>query len=75
MPTTAATLKAGIVNTGVASAHSMPAFSVAAVVGIALPLFVVTMASQNLPGVAAQRAAGYAVPVSPAIATTGLATL
>jgi benzoate membrane transport protein len=54
---------------------TMPAFSVAAVVGIALPLFVVTMASQNLPGVAAQRAAGYAVPVSPAIATTGLATL
>jgi len=54
---------------------TMPAFSVAAIVGIALPLFVVTMASQNLPGVAAQRAAGYAVPVSPAIATTGVATL
>lgn len=52
-----------------------PAFSLAAIVGIALPLFVVTMASQNLPGVAAQRAAGYAVPVSPAITTTGLATL
>ncbi len=33
------------------------------------------MASQNLPGVAAQRAAGYAVPVSPVIATTGLASL
>lgn len=54
---------------------TMPAFSVAALVGIALPLFVVTMASQNLPGVAAQRAAGYDVPVSPAIATTGVATL
>jgi len=54
---------------------TLPAFSMAAVMGIALPLFVVTMASQNLPGVAAQRAAGYAVPVSPAIATTGLATL
>ena len=54
---------------------TMPAFSLAAIVGIALPLFVVTMASQNLPGVAAQRAAGYAVPVSPAIATTGVATL
>jgi benzoate membrane transport protein len=33
------------------------------------------MASQNLPGVAAQRAAGYAVPVSPPITVTGLATL
>ena len=54
---------------------TMPAFSLAALVGIALPLFVVTMASQNLPGVAAQRAAGYRVPVSPAIATTGAATL
>jgi benzoate membrane transport protein len=33
------------------------------------------MASQNLPGVAAQRAAGYDTPVSPVIAATGLATL
>ena len=54
---------------------TMPTFSVAAAIGIALPLFVVTMASQNLPGVAAQRAAGYDVPVSPVVATTGLATL
>jgi benzoate membrane transport protein len=52
-----------------------PQFSLAATIGIALPLFIVTMASQNLPGVAAQRAAGYAVPVSPVIASTGLATL
>lgn len=54
---------------------TMPAFSLAALVGVALPLFVVTMASQNLPGVAAQRAAGYHTPVSPAITATGLATL
>ena len=53
----------------------MPRFSLSATIGIALPLFVVTMASQNLPGVAAQRAAGYATPVSPVITTTGLATL
>ena len=52
-----------------------PVFSLAAIVGIALPLFVVTMASQNLPGVAAQRAAGYDTPVSPVITATGLATL
>lgn len=54
---------------------TMPAFSIAALVGVALPLFVVTMASQNLPGVAAQRAAGYDTPVSPVITATGLATL
>jgi benzoate membrane transport protein len=54
---------------------TMPEFSVAALVGVALPLLVVTMASQNLPGVAAQRAAGYQTPVSPVITVTGLATL
>lgn len=54
---------------------TVPAFSLAATVGVALPLFVVTMASQNLPGVAAQRGAGYDVPVSPPIAITGAVTL
>ncbi|MDE1948025.1 MAG: benzoate/H(+) symporter BenE family transporter [Burkholderiales bacterium] len=58
-----------------APVFTMPRFSLAATVGIALPLFVVTMASQNLPGVAAQRAAGYDTPVSPVITTTGIATL
>ncbi len=53
----------------------MPEFSVAAAVGLGLPLFIVTMASQNLPGVAAQRAAGVTAPISPVIATTGIATL
>jgi len=52
-----------------------PSFTWAATIGIALPLFVVTMASQNLPGVAAQRAAGFDTPVSPVIATTGVASL
>lgn len=52
-----------------------PVFSLGGLVGIALPLLVVTMASQNLPGVAVQRAAGYDTPVSPVIATTGLASL
>jgi len=52
-----------------------PAFSPSALVSLALPLFLVTMASQNLPGVAAQRAAGYAIPVSPVVGTTGLASL
>lgn len=44
-----------------------PTLSWQALFGIALPLFVVTMASQNLPGVAVIRASGYAVPISPTI--------
>jgi benzoate membrane transport protein len=55
--------------------YTAPSFSLGTTIGIALPLFVVTMASQNMPGVAAQRAAGFDIPVSPVIATTGLATL
>jgi benzoate membrane transport protein len=52
-----------------------PVFSWSAIVGVGLPLFVVTMASQNLPGVAAQRAAGYRIPVSTPVAVTGAATV
>ena len=52
-----------------------PVFSVAATVGLAIPLFVVTMASQNLPGVAVIRASGYDLPVSRLLTLTGLATL
>jgi len=56
-------------------AFVLPEFSLQAAIGLGLPLFIVTMASQNLPGVAAQRAAGVTVPVSPVITGTGLATL
>lgn len=62
-----------------------PVFTLAAAVSLALPLFVVTMASQNLPGVAAIQAAGYGrqpgagagkgIPISRVISLTGLATL
>ncbi|MBL8277133.1 MAG: benzoate/H(+) symporter BenE family transporter [Pelomonas sp.] len=51
-----------------------PHFTWHAAIGVALPLFIVTMASQNLPGVAAQRASGYQTPVSASIAVTGAAT-
>jgi benzoate membrane transport protein len=46
-------------STGLGHAGVHDAAVQRSVVGVALPLFVVTMASQNLPGVAAQRAAGY----------------
>jgi benzoate membrane transport protein len=52
-----------------------PRFTWSAFISVALPLFVITMASQNLPGVAAQRAAGYITPVSPTITVTGAATV
>jgi benzoate membrane transport protein len=65
-----------------------PAFTLQAAVSLALPLFIVTMASQNLPGVAAIQAAGYGpkrapdgtvldagIPISKVITLSGLATL
>ncbi len=53
-----------------------PSFSLGAIVGLGIPLFVVTMASQNVPGVAVMRASGYGgVPVSPMVTWTGAATL
>ena len=50
----------------------MPQFSLGSVVGVALPLFIVTMASQNLPGFAVLRASGYQPPVQPALLVTGV---
>ncbi len=53
-----------------------PTFSVSAIVGVTIPLFVVTMASQNVPGVAVLRGSGYRdTPVSPLIAWTGATTV
>jgi benzoate membrane transport protein len=52
----------------------MPEFTWASAISLALPLFIVTMASQNLPGVAAIRASGFQLPLSKIISMTGLAT-
>lgn len=52
-----------------------PSFSLAHALGVAVPLFLVTMASQNAPGVATMKASGYDVPVSPLIVVTGLLAL
>ncbi|PWW46727.1 benzoate membrane transport protein [Melaminivora alkalimesophila] len=52
-----------------------PVFTLQAFMSLALPLFIVTMASQNLPGVAVMRATGYRLPVSRLVGMTGLATL
>jgi len=52
-----------------------PSFSLAAVISIGIPLFIVAMASQNLPGMAVLRANGYDVPASPLLTTTGLTSI
>ncbi|GGH56683.1 benzoate/H(+) symporter BenE family transporter [Frigidibacter albus] len=48
-----------------------PDFDIGALIGLGLPLYLVTMASQNLPGFAVLRAAGYTPPVRPALVVTG----
>lgn len=49
-----------------------PQFRLSVILGLGLPLYLVTMASQNLPGFATLRAAGYEPPVAPALTVTGL---
>ncbi|MGN6306585.1 MAG: benzoate/H(+) symporter BenE family transporter [Mesorhizobium sp.] len=52
-----------------------PQFTVSAIVGLALPLYLVTMASQNLSGLAVLRADGYEPPPGPLIGVTGLVSV
>ncbi len=49
-----------------------PTFDLEVLIGLGLPLYIVTMASQNLPGFAVLRAHGYAAPVRPALLVTGI---
>jgi benzoate membrane transport protein len=53
----------------------MPAWDLATLVGLGVPLYLVTMASQNLPGFAVLRAAGYQPPTQPILAVTGAVSL
>jgi benzoate membrane transport protein len=53
----------------------MPQFSLQAAVGIAVPLFIVTMASQNIPGMAVLTTNGYRPPPGPLFVWTGIFTL
>ncbi|KXF79207.1 benzoate transporter [Paramesorhizobium deserti] len=52
-----------------------PVFHANAMIGLALPLYLVTMASQNLPGFAVLRAAGYEPPTAACLEVTGLVSL
>lgn len=52
-----------------------PVFNLQALLGVGLPLFIVTLCSQNIPGVAVLRSQQYQTPVSPLLSWTGLLTL
>jgi benzoate membrane transport protein len=52
-----------------------PVFNLAAFISIALPLFIVTMASQNIPGIAVLKVNGYEPKPGPLFAVTGLFSL
>ncbi|TLP68923.1 benzoate/H(+) symporter BenE family transporter [Parasedimentitalea maritima] len=53
----------------------MPEFSVPVLIGVGLPLYFVTMCSQNMPGVVTLRSAGYKPPVSASLTVTGIASI
>lgn len=52
-----------------------PEWSLSALVGVGFPLLLVTMASQNIPGIAVLRTSGFNTPASPLITTTSFLTL
>lgn len=52
-----------------------PTFDIAAIVSIGIPLYLVTMASQNIPGIAIMKSFGYEVPFKPVMAATGLSAI
>ena len=75
-----ALIKGDVVTNNITLSPVMPEFiarhfSLAHSISIALPLFLVTMASQNAPGIATMKASGYSLPVSPLIVFTGLLAL
>ena len=53
----------------------MPAFELVPMFSIGIPLYLITMASQNLPGTAIMKGFGYIVPVRAVIGSTGIATV
>ena len=50
----------------------MPTLTMDAIIGLAVPLFIVTMASQNIPGLTVLRTNGYNPDIRPLFVSTGL---
>ncbi|PCI88019.1 MAG: hypothetical protein COB24_04605 [Hyphomicrobiales bacterium] len=53
----------------------MPEFNISTLLSVGVPLYIVTMTSQNMPGVATLRAGGYEPPISASVTVTGIMTL
>ncbi|MEN9714764.1 MAG: hypothetical protein RJA35_231 [Actinomycetota bacterium] len=53
----------------------VPMFEWPAIISVAIPLYLVTMASQNIPGVAIMKTFGYEVPFKSTLVATGLTTM
>jgi benzoate membrane transport protein len=53
----------------------MPEFTLTGLISIAIPLYLVTMASQNIPGIAIMKTYDFDVPFKPVMVTTGLASV
>lgn len=60
-----------ITVTPVLPVFTLPHFTLASLLGIGVPFFLVTMTSQNAPGIATMQAAGYRLPVSTLMTVTG----
>ncbi len=54
---------------------TLPSFELTSLIGVGVPLLIVNIASQNMPGLAVLRANGYNTPASPLISWTGLTSL
>ena len=54
---------------------TFPVFTFSTLISVGIPLFIVTMTSQNIPGVAVLNASGYYPPISQLISWTGLTNL
>lgn len=52
-----------------------PSITLQALTGVVLPLYIVTMASQNIPGAAVLASYGYSVPWRPSLAVTGVGSV
>lgn len=63
-----------VANSAPALSFVFPVFTLDAFVRVAIPLFIITMASQNLPGLAVMKANGYELDPAPAFSITGIAS-
>lgn len=53
----------------------VPQFSIPAIISIGIPLYLVTMASQNIPGIAIMKSFGFEIPFRPIMLATGFGSI